>query len=131
MLIRGENFNSLTLHFMPIVCQINDLSNPIARFIRNENFDPREAYKRGALLRVYSYQLDQQPQQVKAKSSSSICSFRVIPLYRPSAFLVNSQSEPVKKVSNVMVVSVDHTASVAPEYASLITAMALFNMRLR
>ena len=52
MLIRGENFNSLTLHFMLIVCQINDLSNPIACFIRNENFDPREAYKRGTLLRV-------------------------------------------------------------------------------
>ena len=37
---------------MLIVCQINDLSNPTACFIRNENFDPMEAYKRGTLLRV-------------------------------------------------------------------------------
>ena len=37
---------------MLFVCQINDLSNPIACFTRNENFDPREAYKRGTLLRV-------------------------------------------------------------------------------
>ena len=123
MLIRGENFNSLTLHLVSIVCQINDSSNPIACFIRNENFDPKEAYKRGTLLRAYSYQLNQQPRQVKVKSSSPIRSFRAIPLCRPSVFLANSQSEPVKKVSSVMVVSVGNTASVAPEYASLIIAM--------
>ena len=52
MLIRGENFNLLALHSMLIVCQINDSSNPIACLIPNENFDPKEAYTRGTLLRI-------------------------------------------------------------------------------
>ena len=38
---------------MHTVCQINDSSNPIACFILNQNFDPREAYKRGTLFNPF------------------------------------------------------------------------------
>ena len=50
MLIRGENSNLSTPHFMLIVCQINDSSNPIACFIGNEKFDPEGSVLMGRFI---------------------------------------------------------------------------------